>query len=622
MAVTLADVAARAGVSAATVSRVLSGNYPVAGATRSRVLRAVDELEYVVNGPASALAAASSDLVGILVNDIADPFFGIIAGAVQSEMGGAEGPAGARKLAVVCNTGGSPEQELTYLTLLQRQRAAALVLTGGAVENSEHSAALAARLRRLAASGTRVVLCGRPPLPPAPEDEEASLMLPAGGDPDESPAAPGPSATARPGARIRPAPGTRGTPAQGPRPTTAAEASAAAGQTADDAHGTALPRQGAENCGQMAATSAPGHAAEASARTAVHASATAEGRRQPPADDQAPGDIQASADGPAPVGGPASAGGPASVGDPGSADNSVTADAGRASAPGPGSPGAAAATARAAEAEPPTDAPENAAEHAWAAEAAGDVAAEPGRTTAGPDRAAPRGPATSAPGRATAARRPSATAGQAAGGDGARRRGLWLPPDGADAGPGVLTVAFDNRGGAHRLTAHLLDLGHRAIGYVAGPADRTTTRHRLEGHRTALAAYDPALAADAERLTVHGGAYDRSSGYDGALELLRRAPEVTAMVAANDTVALGICAALRDRGLRIPQDISVAGFDDLPFSADAAPPLTTVRLPLHEAGARAGRLALCREVPPPGGVATVRADLMVRPSTAPPRTGR
>ncbi|MDJ1133351.1 LacI family DNA-binding transcriptional regulator [Streptomyces iconiensis] len=365
MAVTLADVAARAGVSAATVSRVLSGNYPVAGATRTRVMRAVEELEYVVNGPASSLAAASSDLVGILVNDIADPFFGIIAGAVQSELNGPDGAQGSHKLAVVCNTGGSPEQELTYLTLLQRQRAAAIVLTGGAVEDAEHSAALSARLQRLAAGGTRIVLCGRPPLGPA---------LP--------------------------------------------------GQRGPQGHGE-------------------------------------------------------------------------------------------------------------------------------------------------------------------------------------------LP---------VLTVAFDNRGGARRLTEHLLALGHRAIGYVAGPAERTTTRHRLEGHRSALLEHRGGPVREAEPLTVHGGGYDRSSGYDGALELLRREPRLTAVLAANDTVALGVCAALRDQGLRIPEDVSVAGFDDLPFSADAAPALTTVRLPLHEAGARAGKLALGRQGPPPGGVATVRADLMVRDSTARPRT--
>lgn len=88
MTVTLADVAARARVSPATVSRVLNGNYPVAASTRERVLRAVDDLDYVLNGPASSLAAATSDLVGILVNDIADPFFGIMAGAAQTEIGG------------------------------------------------------------------------------------------------------------------------------------------------------------------------------------------------------------------------------------------------------------------------------------------------------------------------------------------------------------------------------------------------------------------------------------------------------------------------------------------------------------------------------------------------------
>jgi transcriptional regulator with XRE-family HTH domain len=162
MTVTLADVAARAQVSPATVSRVLNGNYPVAATTRERVLRAVDELDYVLNGPASSLAAATSDLVGILVNDIADPFFGIMASAIQSEIGGPGGRAGGERLAVTCNTGGSPERELTYLTLLQRQRAAAVVLTGGAVEDAPHAAAVAAKLRRLEDAGTRVVLCGRP----------------------------------------------------------------------------------------------------------------------------------------------------------------------------------------------------------------------------------------------------------------------------------------------------------------------------------------------------------------------------------------------------------------------------------------------------------------------------
>lgn len=307
MTVTLADVAARAQVSPATVSRVLNGNYPVAASTRERVLKAVDELDYVLNGPASALAAATSDLVGILVNDIADPFFGIMAGAVQSEIGGPGGRAGGERLAVVCNTGGTPERELTYLTLLQRQRAAAVVLTGGAMEDETHQAAVAAKLRRLVEAGTRVVLCGRPPAPDT----------------------------------------------------------------------------------------------------------------------------------------------------------------------------------------------------------------------------------------------------------------------------GAIALTFDNRGGGRELTEHLIGLGHRRLGYIAGPEERTTTRHRLEGHRTALAAHG---IEEDPRWTVHGR-YDREAGYEATLELLRRDPTLTAVVAANDTVALGACAALRDSGLRIPDDVSVAGFDDLPFSIDAVPALTTVRLP-------------------------------------------
>ena len=178
------------------------------------------------------------------------------------------------------------------------------------------------------------------------------------------------------------------------------------------------------------------------------------------------------------------------------------------------------------------------------------------------------------------------------------------------------SVGAGNWSGGLSATRHLLQLGHRRIGYLAGPAGRTTTRHRLEGHREALTA--AGLAGDAERLTVQG-AYDRAAGYDGALELLRREPGLTAIMAANDTVALGVCAALRDRGLRIPEDVSVTGFDDLPFAVDAMPALTTVRLPLHDAAARAGRLVLGRENPPPGGVTTFPTELMVRQSTAVPR---
>ena len=180
---------------------------------------------------------------------------------------------------------------------------------------------------------------------------------------------------------------------------------------------------------------------------------------------------------------------------------------------------------------------------------------------------------------------------------------------------GAIALTFDNRGGGQELTEHLIGLGHRRLGYIAGPEERTTTRHRLEGHRAALAAHG---IEEDPRWTVHGR-YDRRSGYEATLELLRRDPSLTAVVAANDSVALGACAALRDSGLRIPEDVSVAGFDDLPFSIDAVPALTTVRLPLAEAGARAGRIAMGREEAPPGGIASVRGELMVRGSSGVPR---
>jgi LacI family transcriptional regulator len=334
---TLADVARIAGVSPATVSRVLNGNYPVSKATAARVESAVAELSYVVNGNARALAAATSDLVGIVVNDVADPFFGLIASGIQDETGGAD------VLAIIGNTNGEPDRELRYLTLLRRQRARAVVLTGGTVDEPGHLAALTKQIRALADAGCAVVQCGRPPL--------------------------------------------------------------------------------------------------------------------------------------------------------------------------------------------------------------------------------------------------------------------------ADT-PGVSTVDFDNRGGAYALTSHLISLGHRKIGYISGPADRTTTRLRLRGHRQAMA--DHGLDGP-----VLSGVFSRATGENGAAELLQRDGRLTALVAGNDTIALGACTFLHSQGLSVPDDISVCGYDDLPYSADAA--LTTVRLPLTEAGRIAGRIALGQQPAPSGGVFPIGAELVIRTSTAPPR---
>ncbi|GAB3905806.1 LacI family DNA-binding transcriptional regulator [Kibdelosporangium lantanae] len=338
MAATLADVAARAGVSTATVSRVLNGNYPVSAVTRERVHRALGELDYVVNGPARALAAATSEVIGVIVNDVSDPFFSIQASGTQWEAASAD------LLAVICNTAGSPTDELKYISMLLRQRVRGMVLTGGSREEPEHLTATAKLVGQALSAGTQVVMCGRP------------------------------------------------------------------------------------------------------------------------------------------------------------------------------------------------------------------------------------------------------------------------APPGVD----VPCVTFDNEGGARTLTRHVLSLGHTRIGYIAGPQGNSTTTARLTGHQQALKEHGITSG-----VLLHGD-FSRASGFDAALELLRTSPSVTAIIAGNDLMALGVVAALRQRGVRVPEDISVAGFDDLPAAQDVVPALTTVRLPLDQGARRAGRIASGTETVTSLARLWMPAELMVRESVAAP----
>jgi LacI family transcriptional regulator len=156
MAVTISDVAARAGVSSATVSRVLNDNYPVATQTRARVERVVRELDYVVNAHARALLHAHSGMVGVVLNDVSDPFFASIARGVQSAAV-ADG-----RLVLMCNSDGDPHQELAYVQMLRRQRADAIILTGAAPEDRKYRSEVAAAARGLLSQDSRLVLCGRP----------------------------------------------------------------------------------------------------------------------------------------------------------------------------------------------------------------------------------------------------------------------------------------------------------------------------------------------------------------------------------------------------------------------------------------------------------------------------
>ncbi len=135
---------------------------------------------------------------------------------------------------------------------------------------------------------------------------------------------------------------------------------------------------------------------------------------------------------------------------------------------------------------------------------------------------------------------------------------------------------------------HLLGLGHRRIGHVAGPLDISTGRGRAEAfatHLTAAGVHDPALTESTDALTIE-------EGRRAAIALLDRAPDLTAIFAGNDMLAVGCVAAVVDRGLRVPEDVSVVGFNDMPLAERLDPPLTTVRVPRYEMGRRAGQLLL------------------------------
>ncbi|SDT05916.1 LacI family DNA-binding transcriptional regulator [Actinoplanes derwentensis] len=161
---TVKDVAARAGVSPATVSRVLLENYPVAAATRTRVLRAMRELDYVVNAQARALSGSSAKNVAFLADDITGAFYAYIARGVMHQAKD-EG-----RLCIVCNTDGDWDQIVRFIDLMRQQAADAVILVGGARENEAHEQRLIHYAHALARSGSRLVLVGRPPLsdPTAP----------------------------------------------------------------------------------------------------------------------------------------------------------------------------------------------------------------------------------------------------------------------------------------------------------------------------------------------------------------------------------------------------------------------------------------------------------------------
>jgi LacI family transcriptional regulator len=189
-----------------------------------------------------------------------------------------------------------------------------------------------------------------------------------------------------------------------------------------------------------------------------------------------------------------------------------------------------------------------------------------------------------------------------------------IDPHTGSTGPS--TIEVDNVGGARAATQHLIDLGHRRIAHVRGRVDLISAQLREQGYREALEAagieYDPAL--------VRVGGYRASETTDAARELLRLPERPTAIFAANDLSAIRVMEIAVELGLRVPEDLSVVGFDNVPEAANAVPPLTTVAQPLQQMGAEAVRLLLALL----GDDANEEhisfpASLVIRGSTAPPR---
>jgi len=178
----------------------------------------------------------------------------------------------------------------------------------------------------------------------------------------------------------------------------------------------------------------------------------------------------------------------------------------------------------------------------------------------------------------------------------------------------ISSVAVDNEAGAKTATSYLLGLGHRTVHHIAGPAANLDAQERVGGWRLAL------REAGAPEPLVLAGDWSAGSGYELARQLAGQADRPTAILCGNDTMALGALRALSERGLRVPDDVSVVGFDDIPDASYYMPPLTTVRQDFGEVG----RQALSVLLDQMAGEATtgprvrVATELVTRQSAGPP----
>jgi LacI family transcriptional regulator len=180
-------------------------------------------------------------------------------------------------------------------------------------------------------------------------------------------------------------------------------------------------------------------------------------------------------------------------------------------------------------------------------------------------------------------------------------------------------IATDNYAGARLAVEHLVALGHRRIGFLEGMGGVDCSRERLRGYREGLInagiKFDPKL--------VRPGEFRQPAGFQATTVLLEQSSPPTAIFAANDLSAFGAIEAIKERGLRVPDDVSVVGFDDIPMASQVFPALTTIRQPLHEMGATAVKLlaSMVSGLNPITQRIKLPTELIVRASTGPVHTG-
>ncbi|MFF8563464.1 LacI family DNA-binding transcriptional regulator [Streptomyces albidoflavus] len=187
-----------------------------------------------------------------------------------------------------------------------------------------------------------------------------------------------------------------------------------------------------------------------------------------------------------------------------------------------------------------------------------------------------------------------------------------------DPDPDVPSVGSANWNGGLAATRHLVECGHRRIGVITGPEDMLCSRARLDGYRSAMTMagleVDPAL--------ILFGDFHVEGGYDRATDLLTLPQPPTAIFAGSDLQALGVLEAARVQGLRVPHDLSVVGYDDVPLARWASPALTTIHQPLRQMAEEAAQMLMrLRDKEPVSTRLELATSLVVRKSTAGPAGG-